>query len=119
VCFPAGDIFPKNMYDQTLARLHGNEEQTFYYGCRRVLVLGEQAALSQCEIVQIMEEYKTIYPNLDYANLRFLLKPHHRLYRLVPLEYKEGVGGYRHVVIDNRDKRRPKFAVPNKHFEHR
>jgi hypothetical protein len=112
VCFAAGDIFPKNMYDPTLARLHGNEEQTFYYGCCRVLALGEQPALSQREIVHIMEEYKTIYPNLDYANLRFLLKPH-RLYRLVPLEYKTRVGGYRHVVIDNRDKRRPKFAVPN------
>lgn len=109
--FGAGSLLPVSYYDKALALETSNAEQAFYYGCYRVVALGERPALTESEIHSIMQEYQTIYESLDYMNLRFLLKPH-RAYHLTPLDYPIQEGGIHHIHIDIHDNRRPVFELP-------
>jgi hypothetical protein len=109
--FAAGPLLPSHAYNKKLATSINNAEQAFYYGCYRIVAQGEQEAQSEDEMLQLVQEMKSIYPKIDSSNCRFLLK-RHRQYWLEPIDYPCHPGGYSYVQVHVKDQRCPLFPIP-------
>jgi hypothetical protein len=108
----SGSVLPKSCYDPVLQSSIGQEiEQSSYMGVYSVRWCEQEEPMEPSSILQMMEHYKEYYPHIKGTQLRFHLECCKKCCLVPNKDYPTRAGGYRHLEVDVRDKRKPLYEI--------